>query len=123
AQYRCRQSIEAAITENALVGMRESVFRGADAAKVSEVNAILIRSLYSMISPLVWDHTIRGPWAMIGDGPIDMGQPPFCTYWPPDGNYGIADHYQIWSSFAYAYELTHNSVFLTRTLEALDGQG
>jgi hypothetical protein len=121
SQYRCRQSIEAAITENAMVGMRESVFRGENAARVSEVNGVLSRALYAMISPLIWDHTIHGPWAMIADGLIDMNQPPFCTYWPPDGNYGIPDHYQTWSSYAYAYQITHDGVFLQRAVEALGG--
>jgi len=121
AQYRCRQSIEEAIVQNALVEIRESAFRGDNAARVAEVNSILQLSIQAMISPLVWDHTLGGPWAMIAVGPIDQNQPPYCTYWPPDGNYGIADHYQIWSSFAYAYEITHNGVYLDRAAEALGG--
>jgi hypothetical protein len=85
------------------------------------VNAVLLRAFDAMVGPLVWDHTIRGPWAMIADGSIDMDQPPFCSYWPPDGNYGYADHYQIWSSFAYAYEINHDPTFLARAVEALGG--
>lgn len=121
AQYRNRQSIEAAITEHALVGMRESVFRGDEDARVGETNEVLKKAFYAMISPLVWDHTIRGPWAMIAVGSSDYNQPPFCTYWPPDGNYGIPDHFQIWSSFAYAYEITHDSTFLDYAAEGLGG--
>jgi len=58
---------------------------------------------------------------MIADGSIDMDLPPYCTYWPPDGNYGYADHYQIWSSFAYAYEINHDPTFLAHAVEALGG--
>jgi hypothetical protein len=116
-QYRNRQSIEAAITENALMGMRLSVFENVDEQRVHEINGILSRSFYAMISPLVWSTSDHGPWAMIAVGLADMSQPPFCTYWPPDGNYGIADHYQTWSSFAYAYILTSDSIFLARASE------
>jgi hypothetical protein len=121
AQYRNRQSIESAITEHAIVGMRESVFQGENAARVAETNDILKKDIYAMISPLVWDHTIRGPWAMIAVGLSDANQPPFCTYWPADGNYMIPDHFQIWSSFAYAYEITHDSTFLDYAAEGLGG--
>jgi hypothetical protein len=67
-----------------------------------------------MISPLVWTDEHDGPWAMIAVGPRNIGQPPFCTFWPEDGNYFIPDHYQCWSTFAFGYELTGDPVFLTR---------
>ena len=121
AQYRNRQSIEAAITEHAIVGMRETVFAGENQARVEQTNEVLRKAFYAMISPLVWDHSIRGPWAMIAVGLSDYNQPPFCTWWPPDGNYGIPDHFQIWSSFAYAYEITRDPTFLDYAAEGLGG--
>ena len=57
AQYRNRQSIEAAITEHALVGMRESVFRGDEDARVGETNEVLKKAFYAMISPLVQERS------------------------------------------------------------------
>jgi len=87
----------------------------------STANEILKKDIYAMISPLVWDHSIRGPWAMIAVGLADPNSPPFCTWWPPDGNYMIPDHFQIWSSFAYAYEITHDSTFLDYAAEGLGG--
>ncbi len=123
AQYRNRQSIECAIVEHALVGMRESVFRGVSQERVAETDDILKKDIYAMISPLVWDHNIRGPWAMIAVGLADPNSPPFCTYWPADGNYMIPDHFQIWSSFAYAYEITHDTTFLDYAAEGLGGGG
>jgi hypothetical protein len=48
-----------------------------------------------------------------------MDEPPFCTSIPPDGNYGFADHYQCWSSLAYAYELTRDPLFLAKAQEML----
>jgi hypothetical protein len=119
SQYRCRQSIECAITENALVGLRETAFLGVDNERTVRLNAVLRKSFYAMIGPLVWSPVYHGPWAMMAVGPFDMAQPPYCTWIPSDGNYGFADHYQIWSSFAYAWEITHDPVFLQKASEAL----
>jgi hypothetical protein len=119
AQYSCRQSIECAITENALVGMRESVYSGQDAARTAQVNEVLRQSFYAMISPLVWSAAQHGPWAMMAVGPMNLNLPPYCTSIPADGNYGYPDLYQIWSSFAYAYQLTGDATFLNKAKEAL----
>jgi hypothetical protein len=121
AQYRCRQSIEEAITENALVGMRESVFAGDDPARVTQVNSVLEKSLYAMIGPMVWVDAWNGPQAMMAVGPFDSSLPPFCTWVPPDGSYGYPDHYQIWNSFAYAYAITFDQAFLDKATQAAGG--
>jgi hypothetical protein len=121
SQYRCRQSIEAAITENALVGLRESVYRGSDLGRSEQVNRVLVSSLYSMIGPLVWVDAWAGPRALMAVGPFDGNAPPFCTYVPPDGTYDFADHYQIWCSFAYGYSLTGDPIFLQRATQAAGG--
>jgi hypothetical protein len=120
AQYRCRQSIEHAIVENALVSARETVF-GAESVRRAQINGVLQGAFYNMISPVMWSTPLHGPWAMIATGPINMTTPPYCTWWPEDGNYGIIDGYQTWSSFAYAYEITGNQVFLNRAAEMIGG--
>jgi hypothetical protein len=119
AQYRCRQSIEAGITENAIVGMRESVFRGDDNVKVSETNGVLERAFYAMISAYVWDEDGHGPWALFGVGNSNTDLPPFCNWIPPDGTYGFPDHALIWCSLAYGYEVTHDAQFLNKAAEAM----
>jgi hypothetical protein len=121
AQYRCRQSIEAAIMENALVGLREAVLEDADPDYASRLNEVLRRAFYAMVSPYVWSDVHNGPWAMMAVGPFDMAAPPFCTSIPANGNYGFADHYQPWSSFAYAYELTRDPLFLQKAEQMLGG--
>jgi len=122
SQYRCRQSIEAAIMENALTGLRETVIEGVDEALESRLNEVLRRAYYAMVSPYVWSDVHRGPWAMMATGPFDMAQDPFCDTIPADGNYGFADHYQSWSSLAYAYELTHDVLFLQKAAQMLDAE-
>lgn len=118
-QYACRQSIEAAITENALVSMRESVFAGADTMRTSQVNRVLRKSVLGMISPLSWSETHHAPWAMIAVGPANITLPQFCDHIPADGNTNIPDLYQIWSSFAYAYRINGDARFLNKAKEAL----
>lgn len=119
SQYRCRQSIEAAIMENALTGLRETVIEGTDDALEGRLNEVLRRAYYAMVSPYVWSDVYHGPWAMMATGPFDMAQAPYCTTIPADGNYGFADHYQAWSSLAYAYELTHDGLFLEKAADML----
>ncbi len=121
SQYRCRQSIEAAIMENALVGLRETVLDGVDTVSKGKLNEVLRRAFYAMVSPYVWSSVHRGPWAMMAVGPFDMTTPLFCNHIPSDGNYGFADHYQPWSSLAYAWELTRDPLFLQKGSEMLGG--
>jgi len=118
-RYGCHQSIEAAITENALVSMRESVFQGHDLARTAQVNRVLRRSAYGMIGPLKWSNAHKGPWALMAVAPADITRPQFCSYVPSDGNYGFADKYQIWSTFAYGYEVSGDVRFLNKAKEAL----
>jgi len=67
----------------------------------------------------------RGMYAdQVGDPGAGDQQFPFwinaAAFQPAqDGNYGIPDHYQIWSSFAYAWDITHDPIFLQKASEAL----
>lgn len=119
AQYRCRQAIEAAITENALVSLRSTVYGRTFPTQGARVNAIIARSCRAMISPLFWSSTGHAPWSVLAVGPFNNALPPFCTFTPPDGNGGFSDAYQCWSSFAYAYEITQDPVFLAKAQEML----
>jgi hypothetical protein len=99
--------------------MMTTVYGDARPALRERCAEVLRRSSYSMISTPVWSTELNAPWAMIAVGPYDLELPPFCTYWPVDANYGIADTYQPWSSFAYGYELSGDPVFLTRAQQML----
>lgn len=118
-QYRCRQSIEAAITEHMLVGLRESVFGRALNTWSGRLNAVIANSTHAMISPLFWSNPGHAPWALVAVGPGNANLPLYCSFIPTDGNYGNADGYQCWSSFAYGYEVTGDPAFLARAQEML----
>ncbi len=121
-QYRARQSIEQAITENMLVSLRESVYRNADPLMASKIDSILSKSLHAMVTPPCWNDAAHAPWTKLAVGDNDYTHPPFCGVTPVNGFADGGDSYQSWSSLAYGYDLTHESIFLQRAAEmALSG--
>lgn len=117
-QYRVMQSFETAITQNALWAMNQTAFRGRSAQRANRLDDVLERSMYAQISPLVWRDGSHGPANWIAMGAFNKQEPPFCGPPPPDGDTEGSDHYQLWSSFAYAFELTGDPQFLDRAAEA-----
>ena len=113
--YRIRQSIEGAIVENALRGMRERVFEGVSPLHTAMTDDVLHDSYYGMISTFAWDPAENGPWSHLAVAPAATPLVPFCLPGdlPGDGTTGYTDGYQIWSSLAYAYEMTGNPLFVT----------
>lgn len=118
-KYRARQQIEQSITENALMGLRETVFRGQDATRSELTRQVLVGSLYAFISPMAFKEN-AGPWRYTGIGPLDVTQPIWCSGEDMPANAvttGDYETYQDWSSFAYGYEITGDPVFLEKALE------
>ncbi|NOT30687.1 MAG: hypothetical protein HOP15_09605 [Planctomycetes bacterium] len=116
-KYRARQQVEQSITENALVGLEKSVFRGAYPGYSRMVRDVLVDSLRAFIGELAWFPGQPGPWRYTGIGPLDLNQPVWCarTDMPSDAwTAGDIEAYQDWSSFAYGFELTGDPVFLLR---------
>ena len=114
-KYQARQQIEQSITENSLVGLERSVFRGADPTHAQMVRATLADSLHAFISEMAWFPGQFGPWRDTGVGPLDRNQPLWCSRaeMPNDAfSVGDIEAYQDWSSFAYGFELTGDPDFL-----------
>ncbi len=119
--YRARQSIEQAIVENALWGMKETVFRDVQPWRFQLVEAVLLRSTTAMIGYPAWNSVDHGPWSHLATAPLNSAQKPFCGSLPPGGAGNGIDKYQTWSSFAYGYQLSGNPQFLARALEMSGG--
>ncbi len=114
-KYQARQQIEQSITENALVGLLESVFRGADPVHAGLLRDTLAGSLRAFIGEMAWFPGEPGPWRYTGVGPANPDLPVWCSRaeMPSDAwTAGDIEAYQDWSSFAYGYELTGDPVFL-----------
>lgn len=120
-KFRARQSIEQAITENMLYGMLESVFRDADKTRFAQIEYVLEESLRAMISPLAWNAGMKGPHSIGAVG--ELNGTPYCTTLPAGAFGNGIDKFQVWSSFAYGYEMTGDATFLTRATEMSGSNG
>lgn len=119
--YRARQSIEQAITEHMIVGLVESVFDRVDSPRKAMLNHVLRDSFRAMATEPGWSTVHHAPWSKLAVGDNDFAHGPFCGTPPPDGVTDGGDGWQCWSSLAYAYELTGNSLYLNRAMEMLNG--
>jgi hypothetical protein len=120
-KYRARQQIEQSITENALQGLRESVYKGLDPGRSEMVRHVLVESLYAFLGPMAWNPG-AGPWRYTGIGPKAISEPIWCSSGQmPSDAVTTGDHetFQDWSSFAYGFELTGDPIFLDKALEQL----
>ncbi|HUR28478.1 MAG TPA: hypothetical protein VM509_09850 [Planctomycetota bacterium] len=116
-----RQSIEQAIIENALWGMKKSVYTGRDPVTAYGLRSVIAKSAYSMVTFPAWDDVKHGPWGQLAVAPLQTNLPPFCNVLPPLGTATGVDKYQVWSSFAYGYELTLDPIFLDKALMMAQG--
>src|SRR5262249_45838198 len=120
-QFHGRQSIEQAITENMLWGLKESVFRDVDPARQYALADTIEASCYAMIGPMAWCSSLHAPWSHLAVAPLDPALPPYCGSVPAGGAGNGGDPFQTPSSFAYGYELSHDPLFLSKAQEMLGG--
>jgi hypothetical protein len=114
-KYQARQAIEQSISEHALVGLHESVFRSAYPREAAQLRGVIERSLYAFVSEMSWFPGERGPWRFTGVAPLDPKLPIWCSRadMPSDAwTAGDVETYQDWSSFGYGYRLTGDDLFL-----------
>ncbi|MCB9913544.1 MAG: hypothetical protein H6828_00175 [Planctomycetes bacterium] len=119
-QYRILQSISEAILQNALWGLKSTVFEGRSAQYVARLDELVADSARAMVNPLVWDEGVNAPAFYTALGPYDATQAAYCGYLPPDGQEGT-DNVQTWSLFAFGYRLTGDSNFLNRAAQMANG--
>jgi len=119
--YLIRQSFETAIVENALRGIKESVFRGRNATHTGEIDQIITNSAYASISAPFWSNSQNAPWFYSAVGPDTYNDPEYCHDVPSNAHSSHVDRSTYWSSFAYAHELTGDDVFIQRATEMTGG--
>lgn len=115
--YRQKQNTEQVIVENAMMGMRQTVFRDVDPARVDVIDAMLTDSFLGGIVSPAWSFTLHGPWGRLAVSDPDPASPLFCTAIPPDGQAPWRDNHQSWSSLAFGFRMLGQSVFLERAKE------
>ncbi len=119
-QYRTLQSISECILQNAMWGVKTTVYDRAAPIRASQVSDILTKSTYSMIHNLVWEPGTGAPHFYTAMGLFDPTTPLFCNYVPSDG-YESFDGYQIWNMMVFGYQLTGDPRFLSRATDASGG--
>jgi hypothetical protein len=126
--FQVRQSIEQAITENMLYGMIASVHRDADPGRAAALTYTLETSTEGMIGPMCWSDGSQtggkvGPHGYMAVAPLNGSLPPYCGSLPPGGFGNGVDQFQVWSSFAYGFELTGNASFHSKAAAMAGGGG
>jgi len=105
--------------DNALQGMRNSVFQGRDTDLAERLANMIVNNAYAQISTAFWDQETDQPYAWVGVGPVDaVGE--YCSDIPDwaKSTYSKTSYY---SSLAYAYEYSGDSIFLFRASQMLGG--
>jgi hypothetical protein len=105
--------------DNALQGMRNSVFQGRDPGLAQRLADMIVNNAYAQISPGFWDPATDQPYAWVGVGPVGMDRE-YCNDIPDwaKSTYSKTSYY---SSLAYAYEYSGDSIFLYRASQMLGG--
>jgi hypothetical protein len=80
---------------------------------------MIVNNAYAQISPGFWDPATDQPYAWVGVGPVGMDRE-YCNDIPDwaKSTYSKTSYY---SSLAYAYEYSGDSIFLYRASQMLGG--
>jgi hypothetical protein len=81
-----------------------------------------------MIGPMCWSDGSQtggkvGPHGYMAVAPLNNSLPPYCGSLPSGGFGNGVDQYQVWSSFAYGFELTGNANFHSKASAMAGGNG
>lgn len=112
--YRTRAQPEHTITEHALWGLTESVFRGDDVGRTRQGEDVVGAAASTVIGPIAWSEAMKAPWFLAATAPLDPDQPAFCSGPPPNGVGSGAEAFFSWASFGYGFELTRNPVLMQK---------
>ncbi len=105
--------------DNALQGMRNSVFEGRDDSLTEQLEQMIVGNAYAQVSTGFWDNDNDQPYAYVGVGEVgQLGE--YCHNIPEwaQSSYSKQSYY---SSLAYAYEYTQDPLFLFRAAQMLGG--
>lgn len=111
AQWRIRQTYEATIIENGLMGISESVFRNVDSELTDQIDSIIVNQVYGTISPAFWNNQESAPYSTVAVGPYDVSLPSYCSN-AEDHHATALDRKYTYTSLAYAYLRTGDEEFL-----------
>lgn len=121
--YRGAQAYETAIANNGLVGILETVMRGADNTHTAILSDVLTNFYQGFVSDQAWNYTLEAPYTMYAMGPISDSATVWCSesQIPSDGFSTNVSRYQTPSTLGYAYWHTGDDYFLYRAAAMFGG--
>lgn len=119
--YRIRLVNEASFTDNLLLGLSRTVYDGVDSLRKERLEEMLVASVRSSIGGSFWSQEFGAPWYITATAPNDPNLQEFCGSLPAGLHSQYANTTELYSSLAYAYELTGDQEFLYRAAEMLGG--
>ncbi|MEZ5978500.1 MAG: hypothetical protein R3F34_09800 [Planctomycetota bacterium] len=123
AKYRAAQAFETSIAENALNGILETVFRGADTMHTTMTLDVLTHFYQGFVSAQAWNTSIGAPYNMYAMGPADDNAACWCnlSQIPSDGFSSDVSRWNTPSTLGYAWWHTGSDVFLDFLAEMFGG--
>jgi len=123
AKYRGAQAYETSIANNGLVGIMETVLRGADTTHTAILSDVLTNFYQGFVSAQAWNYTLEAPYTMYAMGPTSDTAAVWCdaSQIPSDGFSSGVSRYQTPSTLGYAYWHTGDTYFLDRAAAMFGG--
>ena len=121
-EYISRQVNESSFIENVLRSMETTVFQGVEPERALQLQQNLVASVRSTIEqPHFWNEQLGAPWFYAATGPADLNQGDFCGNAPLDLHSLYVNTTECYSSFAYAYQIDPDPIYLFRATQMLGG--
>jgi hypothetical protein len=111
--YKVRQSREVGFLDQTLRSITESVYRGKNVGIAERLDRMLLHSVESSIHAPFWSNSTPGPWVTAVAGTHDLDDTPDYCFNVPNGSHSSdVDRTRYWNSFAYAYRLSRDPIYL-----------
>lgn len=116
--YHVRQSREVGFLDQSLRSIVETVYRGKNAGITERINRVLLHSVNSSIHPPFWSDSTPGPYVTAVVGTHDLADTPDYCFNVPNGSHSSdVDRTRYWNSFAYAYRLSRDPIYLHKAAQ------
>lgn len=119
--WRSRQAMEESFIENMLRSLDTSVYQGIDPERSASLQQTLVASVRSTIDTRFWNEAAGAPYFYAATGEVDRTLGDFCNNAPDGLVSSYTNTTAYYSSFAYAYAIDPDPVFLFRAAQMLGG--
>ncbi|MFT7678555.1 MAG: hypothetical protein ACI8QC_002548 [Planctomycetota bacterium] len=119
--HMTRQAMEESFIENMLRSLDTTVFASVEPARSVRLQEQLVASVRSTIEGPFWNSSFGAPWFYSATGSSDSSQGEYCLNVPSSLHSNGTNTTAYYSSFAYAFELDPDPIFMFRAAEMMGG--